>query len=739
MSIRTKIGIILLCAVIGFGLAEYGVQRGIILPGFLSLEREEAVRDSKRINDAIANEVKHLQSVCTDWATWDDTYDFVVSRSIHYIESNLPLTTFTNNKLSLIFICDGNGSVVWKNAYDILRLTPLSFSEFPTDRFPRNHPLFCSGEADGNTRPVSGMIMTSRGPMIVASCPILRSSGEGPARGFFIMGRLIGPEMMASLSEQTGVQSTLTGLGQDSGYDGKDAWFEIVSKDQLHVHSVFNNVRGEPEFLVSVVLPRPIMGKAYQTIHQGIYSILVVGLGVLILILFSLKRNVLDPLARFTEHTRILAETGDFSRRIAVSRRKDEIGILERRFDDLVARVEESARKISDTNRMLQADIEKRIQTETALRESEERFRTVVEQAADAVFLHDLEGRIRDANSIACERLGYSREDLLKMTVADIDPDSVARNGAKTYWIELAPRAPLIFESRHRRADGRTFPVEISLSPIRIGGERLILSLVRDITERRQIEERLRYTHKMEAITTLTAGISHNFNNMLSIIIGNAELAIDSTPPDSKVRKMLKNIESAGLRARDMVWKLIHFSQQTNENQRPVNMVEVVSNRVAALEQALPENIVLERQLDPDCPRILGNPEQIGQIVSNLWSNALDAMNETGGRLTITLAPADDPDTAAESGSKPGSHIRLSMSDTGRGIAAADIDRIFEPYFTTKDIVEGAGLGLSIVYGIVKNSGGSIRVDSRPGEGTRIDIFMPAATVDQVKHKPQPS
>jgi len=720
LSIRTKIGLILICAVLCFSAAEYAIQRAIVVPGFLDLERAEALQDSRRVTDAIVNEIMHLQTFCRDWAAWDDTYEFIESPSDPYIDSNLPPATFINNRLNLMYLYDRKGEKVWGRAYDSSFSAPLSIAEFP-DRFPHDHPLVPGEDETGNPPPVSGLIMTELGPMIIASCPIVRSNNDGPARGAFIMGRLIGPEMMGVISHQTGVNSTLEVIGNT----GQETRIEIAGENKLYAHTVYPAIGGEPAFLISAVLPRPIAAKSKEILQQGILSILAVGLGVLVLVLFTLKRHILDPLARFTQHTRIIAETGDFSRRIAFSRRKDEIGILERRFDDMVARIEESARKLSDSNGQLQEDIEKRKQTEAALRESEERFRTLVEQAADAVFVHDANGRLRDVNRVACERLGYSREELLELTVSEIDPDSERRNDLRAYWEDIAQTAPLTIESQHRHRTGRLFPVEIRISPVRLKGELLVLALARDISERRQMEERLRYAHKMEAISTLTAGISHNFNNMLSIIIGNTELAMDSVS-DSRTARMLKNIENASLRARDMVWKLIRFSQQTFENQQPVSPADAVGGRLALLEPSLPESIRFEKRIDPDCPRVTGNPEQIGLIVSNLWTNAVEAMSGTGGRLTITLQTAgpDDPAAPRES-SDLATHVRLSVEDTGRGIAPADTDRIFDPYFTTKDIVEGAGLGLSIVYGIVKNSGGSIRVDSRPGEGTRVDILMP--------------
>jgi len=231
----------------------------------------------------------------------------------------------------------------------------------------------------------------------------------------------------------------------------------------------------------------------------------------------------------------------------------------------------------------------------------------------------------------------------------------------------------------------------------------------------------------MEAIGTLSGGIAHDFNNVLSIILGNAELAIDDIPEWSPARFNLKEIRTASMRAKDVVRQLLNFSRKANQELKPTKIIPVVKDALRFLRATIPTSIEIRQNIQDTSDTVLADSTQIHQVILNLGTNAFHAMEETGGILEIGIKNVVFNQVAATPYSDliPGKYVQLTVSDTGQGIAPEIRERIFDPYFTTKEIGKGTGMGLSVVLGIVKGHGGAISVDSEPGKGTGIRIFLP--------------
>jgi signal transduction histidine kinase/CheY-like chemotaxis protein len=245
--------------------------------------------------------------------------------------------------------------------------------------------------------------------------------------------------------------------------------------------------------------------------------------------------------------------------------------------------------------------------------------------------------------------------------------------------------------------------------------------------KRRELESQLRQAHKMESIGTLAGGISHDFNNILSAILGNADMAIDDLPEQSPARYSIDQITLAGHRARDLVKQILAFSRQTEHELKPVKVSLIVREALKLLRPSLPSTIQIRQRIIADRDVVLADPTQIHQVLMNLCTNALNAMFIEGGVLEVNL---NDVELDAESAAyyedlAPGSYLKIEVSDTGHGMKREVMDKIFDPYFTTKERGEGTGMGLAVVHGIVKNFDGSIIVHSEPGKGTAFTVFFP--------------
>lgn len=394
-------------------------------------------------------------------------------------------------------------------------------------------------------------------------------------------------------------------------------------------------------------------------------------------------------------------------------------------------------------------DITARKKAEEAVSESEARFRALVRQAAEAIFIFDVTGRFRDVNDMACKTLGYAREELLTMKIQDVDPAAIQFDEG-ALWKNLNGRTPPIFESWYHRKSGDEFPVEVSLSQIQYRGEQLILALARDISERkkaeadrRRFESQLQQIQKMEALGTLAGGIAHDFNNILGIILGNTELVEKAFSDSEDIGQNLEEIRAAALRAKGIVRQVLAFAQKADEQKKPVKVAEVVEETINLLRATIPATVKIKYQIELTNEVIMANPVQLRQIVMNLCSNAAQAMFEDGGVIEIHLSRVmlDDSRMAADHDLEPGRYLKLTVADTGHGIEPELIDRIFDPYFTTQKTGDGGtGMGLSVVKGIVGSLSGDITVASAPGAGTTFEILLPITGIAEgdVPVRPMP-
>ena len=343
-------------------------------------------------------------------------------------------------------------------------------------------------------------------------------------------------------------------------------------------------------------------------------------------------------------------------------------------------------------------------------------------------------GVILDANPAAVRFYGWNKVEFKGKPTAHINTLPVAEQKRAMQVAARQDKNTFIF--KHRLADGSVRDVEVHSGPIEVGGRPLLYSIVYDITERmkeqqekERLQKQLLQAQKMECFGQLAGGIAHDFNNILSSIIGYTELAIDEVEKGSVVDEDLQEVYAAGKRAKDLVNQILAFARQSDEKVEPVNIGLISAEALKLIRSTTPADIELRQQLDT-ASFVMGSAIQIHQIIMNLCTNAVHAMENTGGILQLNLIDIsvdnDDPEFAALD-LKPGCYVEMTVSDTGTGIPREIMGSIFEPYFTTKALGEGTGMGLAMVYGIVENYGGKITVHSELNHGTIFTIYLPVA------------
>jgi PAS domain S-box-containing protein len=370
-------------------------------------------------------------------------------------------------------------------------------------------------------------------------------------------------------------------------------------------------------------------------------------------------------------------------------------------------------------------DVTSRRRAQRDLEESERRYRLLFEANPWPMWVYNrTDLAFLAVNEAAVEHYGYSRQEFLSMTLRDIRP---AEDVPALMANVAIPNTQLHTDGpwRHRKKDGSIIFVEVTSHPISFGSADACLVLANDITERTKLEEQFRQSQKLEAVGQLAGGIAHDFNNLLTVVEGYAELIYGDMAEGDPNRTSVQEILVAAQRAAALTRQLLAFSRRQMLQPIRLNFNANVSSTHRMLNRLLGENIEMAIEADEQLWDVFADPGQIDQIILNLSVNARDAM-ERGGKLTISTGNVEIGESDAVTDVPPGRYARLSIADTGDGMDAETRKHIFEPFFTTKEIGRGTGLGLSTVYGIVKQSGGHILVESEPAKGSTFSILLPA-------------
>ncbi|MBS0633661.1 MAG: response regulator [Verrucomicrobia bacterium] len=406
----------------------------------------------------------------------------------------------------------------------------------------------------------------------------------------------------------------------------------------------------------------------------------------------------------------------------------DEKELLKVYSETLIRKLEEKTLQLEEANGALERDIAARKRMEENLRESEQRFRTTFEQAAVGIAHVDLEGRFLRVNDKLCEITGYAREDLLKRKYADLTaPEDQLESEQARRAMLAGTQKSHIAEKRYVRRDGGLIWVNISVTPVRdaTGEARYFMTVISDITERKELETRLLRAQRLESIGTLAGGIAHDLNNILAPIMMGVEL-LRATPTADLNRQVVETIAISAKRGAELVKQVLSFARGVEGARVAVHLGHVVREVETLMLNTFPKNIVLRTDIPRNLPLVMGDPTQLNQVVLNLCVNARDAMPE-GGHLTLAARATeiDGQYAAMRPGARPGAYLLLEVRDTGCGMPPEIINRIFEPFFTTKEPGKGTGLGLSTVVGVVRNHGGFVEVDSTVGQGSTFRVYLP--------------
>jgi PAS domain S-box-containing protein len=530
----------------------------------------------------------------------------------------------------------------------------------------------------------------------------------------------------------------LKGL-RESGECYVDYWYHKLDHPKPSPKTSFFKLAGHDRFIVAAGVYvddiedeinrlNTVLKSQLQRVFLIIGSIFIAAILIAISLFNFLSKRLKSDFDLFVEFFNRAADASEFIDRDRV--RFGELDQLAGFANQMLTKKTEIEDALRKKHVQLEHWISEQKRTESELRESDEKYRILVENANDAIYINQ-DGMLKFCNLFTEKLTGYSKEELRVKPLGELvhpdDRDAVmAQHGA---WV--AGKQPPIVNQPYRivRKDCSTLWVQASV--VRVGWEEkpATLNFLRDITEQKQLELKLIQSQKLEAIGTLAGGIAHDFNNILSGLLGYTQLALYDVEDMPATKKKLGQVLKAGERAADLVKQILSFSRNQRIERVPVSPLVITKEVLKLIRATIPANIEIKHSLESEgC--VLADATHIHQILMNLCTNAAYAMKESGGMLSVSLQDVNlgKEDLSGHFGVVPGDFLKISVDDTGAGMAKDVQEKVFDPYFTTKVPGEGTGMGLAAVHGITGDLGGFVSLYSEPGQGTSMNIFLPLIT-----------
>jgi signal transduction histidine kinase/sensor domain CHASE-containing protein len=650
-------------------------------------EAEEIARRVHRARRLLARQAENKANLVSEFSFWDDTWDMVdqpgSAASQDHLRENFLEWLPQRYDDRLIEIWNKERELVWRW---------MDSSRIGTG--PEIDRTFVFNRVE-TERLSAGYVRASKGLMLLGTALVLHESDQtlqGPSNGFLITAEPLDSARISAMEDE--LQEELAILPFPSEW-ASDSIGTEVRGDSLEARFALAGFNGRPVALVSLTSLRSPIQKLAPSMSLVVLATMGIGIMVLALLWRMGNRLVVRPL-------------GEIGGALETMEREGRLAPLE---TSVPAR--EWALFVGAFNRMIDA-----------LKSSERRYRVLFDHSADAQFLLDSGTQVvLEANPAAEAVAGLQRGEMIGRPLSDVVRLDPSPTGDGTFRI--------------KRADGTTLTVGVVSAELEIGGAPRQLASLRDLTSTEALSAQLRQAQKMEAIGSLAGGIAHDFNNLLGAVIMASSTLKEETAGDPALQASLETIDQASRRAAELTRRLLSFARPEHRSTGTVSINDVVQNVVRLCERTFDRAIRLEVELAGTLPAVSGDGGQLEQVLLNLCINSRDAM-PSGGliRVGTRASQVDAAQAARLRDVQSGDYVVISVRDSGFGLTVAAEQHLFEPFFTTKGPGKGTGLGLAMVYGLIRAHGGGIQVHNHPGEGVEFEIYLPAASGRVVEVSP---
>jgi PAS domain S-box-containing protein len=708
MSLRKQTLIIIGATILGLLLILYTTSRVILLGSFTRLEEQNTHQEVARVLDNLSEDLDRLSRTAKDWAAWDDTYAFIGGTYDGYVNDNLTDSVFTNLGINLMLFTDSSGRLVYGKAFDLLGEREVTIPESLQEYLGADAPLVRHPDVESS---VTGYLLLPEGPILVASQPVVTSAGEGPIIGALIMGYYLNSEQVERLAEKTHSSVTVYRLddpqlpsdfqaARAALSDQSPILARPLNAKSMAGYTMLNDINGEPILVLRIDMPRDIYQQGQASISYFVGSLAIVSLVFGIVTLSLLERRILSRLANLSARIGRIGESGDLSMRMPVAGH-DELSELAGTINWMLDR----------------------------LQESEEKFRKISASAQDAIIMIDSEGNISFWNTAAERIFGHSSQEALGQELcAVLAPERYYEACREAFSkFQRVGQGALVgktTELEALRKDGTRFPIELSLSGVKLGSKWNAIGIIRDITERKQAEDELRQAKEKAEVAThakseFLANMSHEIRTPMNAIIGMTELLLDSGL-SSEQREYAEIIRNGGDDLLAIINDILDFSKiesgKLELEERTFNLRDCVEGALDLLApKAAEKGLELVYIVDNQTPEALaGDVTRLRQILVNLLSNAVKFTES--GEIVVSVTCRRVTEQQCE--------IHFAVKDTGIGIPEEKMERLFQSFSqldaSTTRRYGGTGLGLVISKRLSEMMGGTMWVESdgTPGQGS---------------------
>ena len=719
MTLRKKTLIIISITFLGLITTLYFIAQNFLFDNLLKIEANNTHQNVNRVLGALSSELSFMEATTGDWAAWDDTYAFIDNANEEYMESNLVDSTFTGLNINLILYTDTTGETVFGKAVDLLTEEEVPIPPGLLEHLASNDLLLFHPDTESS---ITGLIITPEGPLLVASRPILTSEDEGPIRGTLMMGRYLDTSKIEQLAEETRLSIAVRlftdpqmpsdfRVAQISLSDESPVYIQPLDEQSVAGYVLLKDIYGEAGLVLRVDIPRDIYAQGQTSFTYLTVSLIVIGLVLSAVTILILEGQVLSKLSFLNRSISNISTSGNLSERIAMSG-KDELSDL------------------SDTINSMLTVLQ---QSHNYLQESEEKLQLTFDAIADGVTVSDLNGDVVQVNEAAIRMYSYdNKADIVGRSTFDfiIEDDRLRaiENLKRTLNDGYTADIGYTFLSK----DGRQFPGEISAAVLQdaAGNPTGFVSITKNITERRQAEEKLQKLYEQETKlrreleseiakrVEFTRALVHELKTPLTAVMASSELLATERQEEPWL-SLSQNIYRSASNLNERIGELLDLARgevgMLHLELRPVDPLQMLNAIFKDMSPVISMNKqTLLSELPDSLPLITADEDRLRQVVLNLLDNATKFTPDGG---TITLLSKE-----------MNGFLVMAVRDTGRGITLEEQQRLFQPYHrleSDRERLSGLGLGLVLSKTFVELHGGQMWLESERGKGSTFSFSIP--------------
>jgi PAS domain S-box-containing protein len=713
VKIRPKTLLILLLTTLILMSTIYEVSQKVMLDSISISENNEAETNAQRFNTNLNIALQGINSTANDWASWDDTYQFIENNNTAYIDSNLPDETLIHLGLSLILFINQSRQLVFGKTFDLENQIPINLQADQISQITNNNFLYTNDTSQSE----GGLILFGETPMLVISQPILTSSDEGPIRGALIMGRFLDKLQSNLLKKALGLSFEICVLGtsqmpvdfqlaSNNLSPEKPIFAQVTNETNISGYVLLQDLSGASIAIIKVDSYRSAYTQAKTGLNYLLISFVILGIAIFSVTTILLDKFVLSRVSRLTNDITKIGPKS-IQQNYVIVKGNDEISNLASKINGMITAVQDSHDELKKYSESLENKVEERT---LELKKSQEKLKSIFAASPDTILAIDLQNNIAECNKEVFESSGYSRNDLIGRQASSFLSETDYKRIFKIVEKNKANKSSSHLECNIIKKDKSVYPAELTVGPLQDaqGIPSGFVVMIRDLTEKKELERKLFDSQRLAAIGELAGMVGHDLRNPLAAI-KNAVYFLKkkgASIQQEQAKTMLETIDRSIIHSDKIINDLLEYAGNMRLELQSSVVCDVLINALSFVK--IPENVTIINNVSEEVSFKVDR-NKIERVFINLVKNAADAL-PNGGTVTLSCKQVNG-------------NVEITCVDTGVGIPEEIRSKLFSPLITTK--AQGMGFGLAICKRIVEAHGGTITVETEEGKDTTFKVTLP--------------